>query len=323
MFKYLKPKAIILPILALVALSFAIYNIVGSKPDNSSTNPPVQPLASPAVSDNQHVSIIAGTGLIEPVSENIAIGSHLSGIVAHVFIHEGQMVNKGQALFVLDDHAAKTEVSVRQAALSTAKIALADARSQLAFYQRIKDKAAISKEALTNRQFAVKKAQAMYKETKANLTNVQTHLHLHTVYAPTDAQVLQINIRTGEFAQAGQQGDPIMLLGDTRKLNARIDIDEFDLSQLHQHPVAIISPKGNEKVKLHGRFIRLQPFIKPKRTLSGNPQELVDTRVAQLIFRIEEKKPPVFSGQQVDAYIESDPKAPLISTYTLPQKGAH
>ncbi len=96
----------------------------------------------------------------------------------------------------------------------------------------MRDKAAISKEELSRRRFDLKINQALVEEAKANLQDAQAHLSLHTVVSPIKGEILQVDIRQGEFAQAGQLNvDPLMRLGDTSYLHARIDVDEFDINK--------------------------------------------------------------------------------------------
>ena len=109
-------------------------------------------------------------------------------------------------------------------------------------------------------------------------------------------------------------------MGNMKTLHARIDVDEYDIKNLRIDAKAIISPQGNSETKLHGKLVRVDPFVKPKRTLSGSSIELVDTRVLQLIFEIEEQNPPVFAGQQVDAYIESHSSDPYIAGFNREKK---
>ena len=53
------------------------------------------------------------------------------------------------------------------------------------------------------------------------------------------------------------------------------------------------------------RFVRIDPFVVPKKSLTGESAERVDTRVLQIIYQLD--KPvdrPLYVGQQVDVFIE-------------------
>ena len=52
------------------------------------------------------------------------------------------------------------------------------------------------------------------------------------------------------------------------------------------------------------RFIRFEPYVIPKKNLTGDSTERVDTRVLQVIFALE-KNAPVFAGHQMDVVIDA------------------
>ena len=55
------------------------------------------------------------------------------------------------------------------------------------------------------------------------------------------------------------------------------------------------------------RFVRFEPFVVPKRSLTGDSTERVDTRVLQVIYRVERDDLPLFVGQQLDVFIDAAP----------------
>src|SRR2546426_3683231 len=54
--------------------------------------------------------LVAGPGRVEPLSENIQIGSELSGKIKSVNVEEGDTVRKGQVLAVLQNEDYRAEV---------------------------------------------------------------------------------------------------------------------------------------------------------------------------------------------------------------------
>jgi len=53
-------------------------------------------------------------------------------------------------------------------------------------------------------------------------------------------------------------------------------------------------------------FVRIEPFVTPKKSLTGSSSERVDTRVLQVIYRFAAGSggPKTYVGQQVDVFIE-------------------
>ena len=52
-----------------------------------------------------------------------------------------------------------------------------------------------------------------------------------------------------------------------------------------------------------------EPYVIPKRSLTGGNTERVDTRVLQVIYAVENPDARLFVGQQIDAFIEQPEKA--------------
>jgi hypothetical protein len=50
--------------------------------------------------------------------------------------------------------------------------------------------------------------------------------------------------------------------------------------------------------------VRVEPFVIPKKSLTGDNTERVDTRVLQVIYALEDSTAKVFVGQQVDVYVK-------------------
>jgi hypothetical protein len=48
-------------------------------------------------------------------------------------------------------------------------------------------------------------------------------------------------------------------------------------------------------------------MVVPKRSLSGDSTERVDTRVLQVIYEVLDQSVPLFVGQQMDVFIEAAP----------------
>jgi hypothetical protein len=53
------------------------------------------------------------------------------------------------------------------------------------------------------------------------------------------------------------------------------------------------------------RFVRVEPMVVPKKSLTGDNTERVDTRVLQVIYAIERSEYPAYVGQQLDVFIDA------------------
>ncbi len=167
-----------------------------------------------------------------------------------------------------------------------------------------------SKEELRRREFAHRVAEARVLKLKADqpviesqIAQVQTEIDLLTVRAPRAATVLQINIRAGEYANVSAP-EPLMMLGDVEKLQVRADVDEQNAPLFEVGQPAVAFLKGTTQNAMPLRFVRVEPFVVPKRSLTGDSLERVDTRVLQIIYELDRPAIPLYVGQQVDVFIQ-------------------
>jgi multidrug resistance efflux pump len=148
-------------------------------------------------------------------------------------------------------------------------------------------------------------ARASIAQAAAQIEQTRVELERSIVRAPIDGEVLQVNVRLGEFVGA-PPSQALVLLGDSHKLHVRVDVDEHDVPRFKQGTSAWASLRGNPAAKYPLQFMRVEPFVVPKKSLTGDNTERVDTRVLQVIYAIDMKdKPRVYVGQQMDVFIDA------------------
>jgi hypothetical protein len=132
---------------------------------------------------------------------------------------------------------------------------------------------------------------------------VKIELDRLIVRALTDGEVLQVNVRPGQFAAMAWR-EPMVVLGDVRQLNLRVDIDEHDLPRFKTDLEAVAFLRGNPKTPFRlKKIVKIEPYVIPKRSLTGDNAERVDTRVLQVVYALPDDRTfRVFVGQQMDVY---------------------
>ena len=139
---------------------------------------------------------------------------------------------------------------------------------------------------------------------QARLDQAKTELDVLSVRAPIAGTVLAVRVRPGERAEAG--GVAPILLGDLSRLQVRVDIDENDAWRIKTGAKARATARGNPAIATDLAFVRAEPYIIPKKSLTGDATERVDTRVLQVIFT-GERSTELRPGQLVDVVIAADP----------------
>ena len=302
-----------LPLLAAGGFAFGVYTVVnGNQPV-----PIARPVAEPA--NSPFPTFIAGSGIVEAKSQNISIGTPLGGIVQQVAVKVGDMVKAGDILFRIDDREALAELGVRKANLARSKAAVGEAEASaidtktlLELIEAVTDRRAISTEDLDRRRNAhllakarLESARAQVLQTEAELASTQTTLDRLVVRAPVDGKVLQVNIRPGEFAPAGVGTSALMVLGNLDQLHIRVDIDENDAWRFRKEGNAVAYLRGNRQFKTDLKLVWVEPYVIPKKSLTGDSTERVDTRVLQALYSFNRATLPAYVGQQMDVFIEA------------------
>ncbi len=94
-----------------------------------------------------------------------------------------------------------------------------------------------------------------------------------------------------------------------RQIHVRADIDEADIPRFLQGAQARAFARGATDRPIPLRFVRVEPYVQPKKSLTGSSSERVDTRVLQVIYAIDQSQPEIYIGQQLDVFIDARPLA--------------
>jgi HlyD family secretion protein len=231
-----------------------------------------------------------------------------------------------------------------QAALEEAKAKLSDAEAAVARTERLYSRQMIAGSDYDKDKFAYYAAKATAAKAKAELEkilagtwiediavaeaavqqaesqveSIKINLDRCTVRALADGQILQLNVRLGQFAAMAWK-EPMVVLGDVRRLHVRVDIDESDLPYFEKGAEAVATLKGRPNVRFPLRFVYVEPYVIPKQSLTGSNSERVDTRVLQVVYALSDSRPvDVYVGQQMDVYLKAAKSPHGVSLDTEP-----
>ena len=268
----------------------------------SAQDPVPQPPHAPPV--NPYAHAVAAAGLVEAQGENIALGVPVAGLVTAVYAKVWDNVEPGQPLLQLDDRELQATLIGQRATVKVADVTTERLRGQLARLEKVADGRAITREELETRRSDVLVAEAQLAAARAAVQQTEALVARLTVRAPRAATVLQVNTRPGEFVTPGALRSP-MLLGDLTYLQIRADVDEQIAPRVKPGMTAVGYLKGDTQRPIKLEFVRIEPFVIPKTSLTGSSIERVDTRVLQVIYRfLRTEKDPVYVGQQLDLYLQ-------------------
>ena len=270
------------------------------------------------------------------VGDEVAAGAPLfrlddRKLKADLEVKQGQLSERRAELVRLEAEPRKEEIPLKQAAVREARSELTQAQDDLRRAEETFAKKVTTEQELITRRQAVVTSQSRLDRCQADLELLEAgswqydrdvvaagiaraekeveaiviELDRLVVRALVPGRVLQVHVRPGEFVAAPSQ-EPLVILGDTQRLHVRVDVDEYDIARLKPGAEAVACPRGNLSQRYPLDFVRIEPFVVPKKSLTGDTTERVDTRVLQVIYEFDPTDlPPLFVGQQVEVFIEA------------------
>ena len=231
----------------------------------------------------------------------------------------------------LEEQPRAEDIPPAEARVREAEASLADAEVQKRLIESVTDRRAVREEDVQRRRLAYQAAQARLAEANAQLALLkagawapdiavakseavqaegqlkllETNIDRLTTRAPIEGVILQNKVRLGQYAQCGPLSEPLMVLGGGKHAHIRADVDENDAWRVRPGTQAIAYVRGDTAQKYSLSFVRFEPYVIPKKSLTGDTTERVDTRVLQVIYRVTDPGAPLYVGQQMDLYIET------------------
>jgi multidrug resistance efflux pump len=220
-----------------------------------------------------------------------------------------------------------------EAKVTETKAMLADAEVQVKLIEGVTDPRAVKKEDVLRRQqnynaakarlaqaekdLALTKAGAwgpdlaigrtQVEQAEASMHQAEVSLERLTTRAPIDGAILQNKVRLGQYAQCGPLAEPLMIFGGRGNMHLRADVDEDDAWRVKAGTPAVAHVRGNSQLTYALEFVRFEPAVIPKKSLTGDSTERVDTRVLQVIYRFRDPHANAYDGQQMDVFIGPKP----------------
>ena len=169
--------------------------------------PQLPPPPSVTVAPVEHKEIVEWnefTGRIEPV-ESVEVRPRVSGYIQEVRFQSGQLVTKGDVLFVIDPRWHQAAFDQRQAEFEQTKAHLENARREAERTTQLLANKAISVEEADARQSRSQEAQAAWLATRAALESAKLDLEYTQVRAPISGRVSRALLTEGNYV-SGQAG---------------------------------------------------------------------------------------------------------------------
>ena len=204
-----------------------------------------------AVSRGKLVVKVSATGNLQPTNQ-VDIGSELSGTVETVYVDDNDLVKKGQVLARLDTAKLEDQVQNRKAALQAAKAkvqqAIAtknEAQAELARFREVwklsggkvpsKTEMATAEANLARAAADEASARASVSQARANLRSDQTNLSKAIIRSPINGVVLLREVEPGQTVAASLQAPVLFTLAESlSSMELQVAVDEADVGQVKE-----------------------------------------------------------------------------------------
>jgi len=195
------------------------------------------------------VVTVSATGNLQPTNQ-VEVGSELSGIVEAVYVDDNDRVKTGQVLARLDvskleDAVARSRAShaAAEAQVLQAQATVAEVRASLARFRQVAELSGgkvPSRSEMDGAEANVKRAEAdeasaraAVAQARANLRSDETNLHKASIRSPIDGIVLTRQVEPGQTVAASFQAPVLFTLAeDLAKMELQVDVDEADVGQV-------------------------------------------------------------------------------------------
>lgn len=192
---------------------------------------------------------VTATGTLQPTNQ-VDIGSELSGTVRDVIASYSGPVKKGQVLAVLDTARLEAEMLQAKAAVDSAEAtiveneaSLKEAQANLARLQKVRELSGNKipsqqdlevAEATASRSAAqLQASRAQAAQAKATLNAAQTDLSKAQILSPINGVVLVRAVEPGQTVAASLQAPVLFTLAeDLRRMELHVDVDEADVGKV-------------------------------------------------------------------------------------------
>ena len=170
----------------------------------ASASPPPPPEVEVAEVTAQPVVLSESfTGRVE-AAETVELRSRVSGYIQEVAFEEGELVEQGDLLFLIDPRPYQARVNAAQADLAQARSQQAQAGSEAERARVLLGRQAISQEVHDQRQSALSNARAMVDAAEAALQTAELDLEYTRITAPVSGRVGRAMVTRGNLASADQ-----------------------------------------------------------------------------------------------------------------------
>ncbi|MGB5106710.1 MAG: efflux RND transporter periplasmic adaptor subunit [Candidatus Zixiibacteriota bacterium] len=217
--------------------------------------------------------IVSASGRIQPQTK-VDITSEVSAQIISIFVKEGEFVERGQRLILLDTIQLQSDVSQARYSMDEISSRAEAAKAQLEIdkleserQSKLYEQKLTSENAATNAGYMYENSRANYQamlaqvETaRARLDKANDNLTKTLIKAPMAGVVTFLSVEAGEIAQAQTaftQGKTLMTIADLSVFEVEIDVDESEIAKILMGQKAQIKVDAFRDTSFEGTVVEI------------------------------------------------------------------
>lgn len=177
---------------------------------------------------------------------DVNIRSRVAGYVVSMHFKEGQTVEKGQLLYVVDDRNLQTRIDVAEAQLAEAKTYMVRAKSDLDRVEPLTRMNALSQRDLDAARATYNASQSEVAAAEAALRNAKIDYGFSRITSPITGVIGLSKVMVGDFVTQGGLGEPLNTVSAIGEMRVRFPISEAEYLRFAKRGREI----GTEKTKI-------------------------------------------------------------------------
>jgi multidrug efflux system membrane fusion protein len=221
-------------------------DVAAKKGDGKGRAPPA-PVAAATVMLADMPIILLAPGTVEPYA-NVAVKTRVDGQITDVLFREGDLVNRGDLLFRLDDRMVKSQIAQAEAGIARDQATLRDAEATLARRNALIDKKIVTEAALDQARFAVEALKASIASGKALLDTQKTQLDYLTIRAPITGRTGSLSAKVGAMVRGVDAAAALVTINQTKPIWVTFSVPQNELGALK----GALASKARAEIRVGG-----------------------------------------------------------------------
>ncbi|AJI95405.1 efflux transporter, RND family, MFP subunit [Yersinia ruckeri] len=265
-------------------------------------NMPMSPVQATSASERAVPRYLTGLGTVQ-AANTVTVTSRVDGQLMAIHFTEGQQVQAGQLLAEIDPRPYQVQLTQAQGQLAKDQATLANARRDLARYQKLAKTGLISQQDLDTQLSLVQQTEGSVKADQGAIDSAELQLTYSRISAPITGRIGLKQVDVGNYITSGT-ATPMVVITQTHPVNVVFTLPEGNIPAVMQAQKTALKNQTHVPVAAWDRTN--QQKLAQGALLSLDNQIDTSTGTIKLKARFENNDDVLFPNQFVNARIKVD-----------------